>query len=81
MIDASLTLVAQIAGRCACSDATRVHIGPWEVPFGPMTGLFAIAALLFVPAWVMGWRARRRQERTAEAVLREVSSGQREEHA
>ena len=71
---APLMILAQITGHCACADATRVSLGPWSVPVGPVTVIFALTAAVFGPAVFASWLARRRRARAMDAVLRGASS-------
>ncbi len=65
----ALLFAAQVRGRCACSDATRLHAGAFSIPVGPVTVLFAAVAVLFLPPVVLGWVARRREARAMRRVL------------
>lgn len=66
---APLPLLAQHVVHCACSDATRVQLGPWSVPVGPVTVIFAVTALVFAPPALYGWLTRRRRARAMRDVL------------
>ncbi|MFO0604828.1 MAG: hypothetical protein U0324_16725 [Polyangiales bacterium] len=64
----TLALLAQ-QHRCACSDATRVVVGPYEIPVGPATVLLAAVVALFGPAALVGLVKRRREARAMRDVL------------
>lgn len=65
----ALLFAAQARGHCACSDATRLHVGAFSIPVGPVTVLFAAVAVLFIPPVLVGWAARRREARAMRRVL------------
>lgn len=67
----TLSRLAQVRGRCACSDATRIELWGLSIPFGPVTAVFVVTALLFGPPALAGWLARRRRSRAMQHILAE----------
>lgn len=64
-----LSLLAQHVVHCACSDATRVQLGSWSVPVGPVTVIFAATAMIFAPPAAFGWITGHRRARAMRDVL------------
>ena len=54
---------------CACTEATRIAIGPYSVPVGPVSAIFAAVIVLLAPAVVYGWVRRLLEARAMQAVL------------
>ncbi|MDO9016389.1 MAG: hypothetical protein Q8S73_24160 [Deltaproteobacteria bacterium] len=54
---------------CACAEFTRIQVGPFELPVGILTVLFASTALLLAPGMISGWVARRSEARAMARVL------------
>ncbi len=65
----ALLVLARLPGHCACSDVTRIQAGPFSIPVGPLTVIFALVAVLFLPPMLLGWVSRRREARAMQRVL------------
>ena len=76
MYASSMQWIAAARIPCACSEFTRITIGPLSVPVGIMTLVFGLIAAIFLPAMLWGLALRRREARAINAILLPMGEGE-----